>query len=134
MHVFVTAVAHTTPHDVSLHMQHRKTPTSLPANATVTLCNLFSPDSCRPLFCMFSTHTHSHAHTTHPQAERVSICSIEKANGAINRMIQEQRLHELVSVTIDEAHMLADPNRWVCFVCVVLSVITVILLGASVMF
>jgi len=45
------------------------------------------------------------------QAERVSICSIEKANGAINRMIQEQRLHELVSVTIDEAHMLADPNR-----------------------
>ena len=46
------------------------------------------------------------------QAERISICSIEKANGAINRLIQEQRLGELVSVTIDEAHMLADPNRW----------------------
>jgi arylamine N-acetyltransferase len=45
------------------------------------------------------------------QAERISICSIEKANGAINKMIQEQRLHELVSVTIDEAHMLADKNR-----------------------
>lgn len=45
------------------------------------------------------------------QAERISICSIEKANGAINRMIQEERLQELVSVTIDEAHMLADPNR-----------------------
>jgi DNA polymerase theta len=45
------------------------------------------------------------------QAERISICSIEKANGALNRMMQEQRLHELVSVTIDEAHMLADPHR-----------------------
>lgn len=45
------------------------------------------------------------------QAERISICSIEKANGAVNKMIQEQRLHELVSVTIDEAHMLADTNR-----------------------
>jgi DNA polymerase theta len=45
------------------------------------------------------------------QAERISICSIEKANGAINKLIQEQRLHELVSVTIDEAHMLADTNR-----------------------
>jgi hypothetical protein len=48
----------------------------------------------------------------HAQAERISICSIEKANGAINKLIQEQRLHELVSVTIDEAHMLADTNRW----------------------
>lgn len=46
------------------------------------------------------------------QAERISICSIEKASGSINKLIQEQRLHELVSVTIDEAHMLADPNRW----------------------
>lgn len=45
------------------------------------------------------------------QAERISICSIEKANGAINRMIQEGRLAELVSVTIDEAHMLTDENR-----------------------
>ena len=44
----------------------------------------------------------------------MSICSIEKANGALNKMIQEQRLHELVSVTIDEAHMLADPNRCAC--------------------
>jgi hypothetical protein len=29
----------------------------------------------------------------------------------INRLIQEQRLHELVSVVVDEAHMLADPHR-----------------------
>jgi hypothetical protein len=45
------------------------------------------------------------------QAERIAICSIEKANMAINHLIQEQRLHELVSVVVDEAHMLADPHR-----------------------
>jgi DNA polymerase theta len=45
------------------------------------------------------------------QSERIAICSIEKANSAINHLIQEQRLHELVSVVVDEAHMLADPHR-----------------------
>lgn len=45
------------------------------------------------------------------QGERIAICSIEKANMAINHLIQEKRLHELVSVVVDEAHMLADPNR-----------------------
>ena len=46
------------------------------------------------------------------QAERIAICSIEKANMAVNHLIQEGRLHELVSVVVDEAHMLADPHRW----------------------
>uniref|UniRef100_A0A383VNY9 DNA-directed DNA polymerase n=1 Tax=Tetradesmus obliquus TaxID=3088 RepID=A0A383VNY9_TETOB len=45
------------------------------------------------------------------KSERIAICSIEKANMAINHLIQEQRLHELVSVVVDEAHMLADPHR-----------------------
>lgn len=85
------------------------------ASALQQQCQLFAHKPCLhacPVSC---------SPQTPPQAERVSICSIEKANGALNKMIQEQRLHELVSVTIDEAHMLADPNRCVpvgvCAVC-----------------
>lgn len=46
-----------------------------------------------------------------PQDELVAVCTIEKANGAINRLVSEGRLSELVCVVIDEAHMVGDPQR-----------------------
>ena len=46
-----------------------------------------------------------------PQHETVAVCTIEKANMAINRMVLEGRLHELVCVVVDEAHMVTDPER-----------------------
>ena len=45
------------------------------------------------------------------QDETVAVCTIEKANIAINRMVLEGRLHELVCVVVDEAHMVTDPER-----------------------
>ncbi|GAX85126.1 hypothetical protein CEUSTIGMA_g12546.t1 [Chlamydomonas eustigma] len=45
------------------------------------------------------------------QGEMLAVCTIEKANAVINRMVLEQRLHELVFVVVDEAHMVADPQR-----------------------
>ncbi|MGQ3262998.1 hypothetical protein [Phenylobacterium sp.] len=36
---------------------------------------------------------------------------MEKANVTIIRMVAEERLHELVCLVVDEAHMVADPHR-----------------------
>lgn len=49
------------------------------------------------------------------------MCSIEKANVALNKMIAEGRLGELAAVVVDEVHMVADPHRWALstsYVCV----------------
>lgn len=43
--------------------------------------------------------------------EAVAVCTIEKANMAINKLIAEDRLGELCCVVVDEAHMVADPHR-----------------------
>lgn len=39
------------------------------------------------------------------------MCTPEKANMALHLLLAEQRLHELVAVVVDEAHMVADPQR-----------------------
>ena len=41
----------------------------------------------------------------------VLICTVEKANMVLNRLIDEERLHELGMVVLDEVHMLADEGR-----------------------
>lgn len=51
------------------------------------------------------------------QDERVAVCSIEKANVALNKMLSEGRLGELVAVVVDEVHMVTDPHRCVMVVC-----------------
>ena len=45
------------------------------------------------------------------RTEAVAVLTMEKANVTINRLVADQRLHELVCVVVDEAHMVADPCR-----------------------
>ncbi|GFH15236.1 uncharacterized protein HaLaN_11430, partial [Haematococcus lacustris] len=41
----------------------------------------------------------------------LAVLTMEKANVTINRLVAEERLHELVCLVVDEAHMVADPHR-----------------------
>jgi DNA polymerase theta len=62
---------------------------------------------------MYSACISCHPHVLRPpQDERVAVCSIEKANVALNKMLSEGRLDELAAVVVDEVHMVADPHRW----------------------
>ena len=40
-----------------------------------------------------------------PEDVALAVCTIEKANGLINRMLEEGRLQELAIIVIDELHM-----------------------------
>ena len=41
----------------------------------------------------------------------IAICTIEAANKVVNALIQEERLHDLGCVVVDELHMVGDPSR-----------------------
>ena len=41
----------------------------------------------------------------------LAICTIEKANGLINRMIEEGSLNQLGIVVVDELHLIGDSHR-----------------------
>lgn len=43
--------------------------------------------------------------------ENIAICSYEKANSAVNRLIASGKVAQLCCVMVDEFHMLADPGR-----------------------
>lgn len=42
---------------------------------------------------------------------RIAVCTIEKANNLVNRLIEEERLSDLGIVVIDEMHLVSDPHR-----------------------
>ncbi|KAF6176332.1 hypothetical protein GIB67_011121 [Kingdonia uniflora] len=48
---------------------------------------------------------------TLPKDTSVAVCTIEKANFLINRLLEEGRLSELGIIVIDELHMVGDQHR-----------------------
>ncbi|KAL0330755.1 UNVERIFIED_CONTAM: Helicase and polymerase-containing protein TEBICHI [Sesamum angustifolium] len=48
---------------------------------------------------------------TLPKDTSVAVCTIEKANCLINRLLEEGRLSELGTIVIDELHMVGDQSR-----------------------
>lgn len=45
------------------------------------------------------------------QAVHVAICTIEKANSLVNRLLDDGNISELGAVIVDELHLLGDPHR-----------------------
>lgn len=41
----------------------------------------------------------------------LAICTIEKANGLINRALEDGSLSDIGCVVVDELHLLGDPSR-----------------------
>ncbi|EDO32438.1 predicted protein, partial [Nematostella vectensis] len=44
-------------------------------------------------------------------ATDIAICTIEKGNSLLNRLMEEGKVSTLGTVVIDELHMVGDPNR-----------------------
>ncbi|XP_035703456.1 DNA polymerase theta isoform X2 [Folsomia candida] len=45
------------------------------------------------------------------KAVDIAICTIEKANSLINRLLEENSLHQLGTIVVDELHLIGDPHR-----------------------
>ena len=41
----------------------------------------------------------------------MAVCTIEKANVALNRIVSEGRLSDIAAVVFDELHLVGEPNR-----------------------
>lgn len=45
------------------------------------------------------------------QGETIAVCTMEKANIVVNKLLEEGRLGEVVCIVVDEVHMLCDERR-----------------------
>ena len=45
------------------------------------------------------------------KAVDVAVCTIEKANSLVNRLLEEKGLDKLGVIVVDELHLLGDPSR-----------------------
>lgn len=43
--------------------------------------------------------------------ENIAVCSYEKGNSAINRMVAKNKIKDLCCVVVDEFHMIVDESR-----------------------
>lgn len=41
----------------------------------------------------------------------VAVCTIEKANSLVNRLMEDGQLHTVGSIVVDEMHLIGDPSR-----------------------
>ncbi|XP_055534466.1 DNA polymerase theta [Wyeomyia smithii] len=41
----------------------------------------------------------------------VAVCTIEKANSIVNRLLEQQKLPDVGLIVVDEVHLIADPSR-----------------------
>ncbi|XP_053687275.1 DNA polymerase theta [Sabethes cyaneus] len=41
----------------------------------------------------------------------VAVCTIEKANSIVNRLLEQQKLSDVGLIVVDEVHLIADPSR-----------------------
>ena len=46
------------------------------------------------------------------QGETISVCTIEKANVALNRIVSDGRLGEIAAVVFDELHLVGESHRY----------------------
>ena len=41
----------------------------------------------------------------------IAVCTIEKANGLVNRLMESGQLHLVGVIVVDEIHLIGDPSR-----------------------
>ena len=41
----------------------------------------------------------------------IAVCTIEKANGLVNRLMEDGRLHNVGAIVVDEMHLIGDTSR-----------------------
>ena len=41
----------------------------------------------------------------------VAVCTIEKANGLVNRLMEDGQLHTVGTIVVDEMHLIGDSSR-----------------------
>ena len=41
----------------------------------------------------------------------VAVCTIEKANGLVNRLMEDDQLHTIGAIVVDEMHLIGDTSR-----------------------
>lgn len=44
-------------------------------------------------------------------ATNIAVCTIEKANSIVNRLLEQQRIEQIGCIVVDEIHLISDPSR-----------------------
>eukprot|EP00004_Rigifila_ramosa_P011190 TRINITY_DN2368_c0_g1_i25.p1 TRINITY_DN2368_c0_g1~~TRINITY_DN2368_c0_g1_i25.p1 ORF type:complete len:709 (+),score=177.23 TRINITY_DN2368_c0_g1_i25:33-2129(+) len=85
---------------------------SLVAEKVASLQALYEPAK---MFVKGFYANHNQGPVLLPPEMAVAVCTIEKANTLVNRLLEEQRLREIEIVVCDELHMISDGDRGYLF-------------------